>query len=77
MNVIQWMTLSLFLVGKSSSEVQQTFYKILEGSTTCTIVELNCNTMVSDFSYPEIHLVGNGKRLMEWVAKTHKFWVPA
>ena len=55
MNIIHSMTLSLFIVGKSSSEVRQTFYTILEANTTCPTVAIHFNTMVSDFIYLEIH----------------------
>lgn len=55
MNVIHYMNVSIFIVGKSPYEVQQTFLTILEVSTIYTTLELNCNIMVSGFPQPEIY----------------------
>ena len=48
-NVIHYMNVSIFIVGKSPYEVQQTFLTILEVSTIYATLELNCNIMVSGF----------------------------
>ena len=73
MNIIHCMTLFLFIVGKSSSEVRQTFYTKLDwllANTTCTAVAIHFNTMVSDFTYLEIHFSWKQQMAKEWVART-------
>ena len=76
MNVAHYTTLSLFAAVKSPCEVYQTCLTTSMASTACTSVVLNCNNMVFDLSYPEMHF-STGERVNECLVRTKKVLISA